>query len=146
MKRFAVGLILIAIMSAGVSMFAQGKDEAEITAIDKSWGEAYASCNVKAWESLLAEDLVFIHNSGAADDKARQMKSIADCGIATLNSAVTKVRIYGGDTAIVQGNMQGSLKGRDFKFNLVYTRVYIKQQGTWKLVSHQSTDAPKKAS
>ena len=54
------------------------------------------------------------------------------------------MRLYGDDTAVLLGAMQGKTKSGGFTFDLLYTRVYIKQNGAWRLVSHQSTDAPKK--
>ena len=72
------------------------------------------------------------------------MASVKQCGIESLNSQVTSVRIYGDDTAVVLGAMQGTVKEGDFQFDLLYTRVYILQNGGWRLVAHQSTDAPQR--
>ncbi|HEV3060401.1 MAG TPA: nuclear transport factor 2 family protein [Vicinamibacterales bacterium] len=143
MKRTLVALALVVGLLSGFATAARPDD---IAAIDKSWGDAYVSCDAGAWDALLADDLVFIHNGGSIDDKAKQMASIKQCVIESLNSTVTKVRLYGNDTAVVTGRMQGKLKGRDFRFDLLYTRVYIRQKGSWRLVSHQSTDAPKRTS
>ena len=119
--------------------------EDSLRAGDKGWATAYAACDVKAWDALLGKDVSFIHNNGMIDDKAKQMASVKACMIGSLQSAVNSVRFYGDNTAVVLGNMQGTVKGRDFRFDLLYTRVYVKQGGAWTLVSHQSTDAPKKA-
>jgi len=146
MTRIFTGLALLAALAAGTgtALAADAREEA-LRAVDKGWGTAYASCDVAAWDALLGRDVVFIHNSGMVDDKARQMASVKACGIETLQSAVNSVRFYGDETAVVLGNMQGKVKGRDFRFDLLYTRVYILQAGAWRLVSHQSTDAPRKA-
>jgi ketosteroid isomerase-like protein len=143
-----LGLAFTVGVQVGLLAVSQAKPSTveSITAIDNGWAEAYLSCNAKTWDALLADDLVFIHNSGTIDDKAKQMASVRACPLESLKSAVTKVRFYGDDTAVVLGNMQGKLKGREFRFDLLYTRVYIKQKGAWRLVSHQSTDAPKKTS
>jgi ketosteroid isomerase-like protein len=144
MKRILMGVGLVVACAGGAATVSETKGETEIAAIDKSWGEAYVSCDVKAWAALLADDLVFVHNSGVIDDKAKQMNSIAGCGIESLSTQTTTIRLYGNDTAVVVGAMKGKMKGGNFTFDLLYTRVYIKQNGTWRLVSHQSTDAPKK--
>ena len=75
MKRILTGAALILVAAGGA--MAQSKAEAEIAAIDIGWGEAYVACNAKAWEALLADDLVFIHNNGSIDNKATQVKSAA---------------------------------------------------------------------
>ncbi len=146
MKHVLTGLALITALSIGAApAVAADAREDTLRAVDRSWGTAYAACDVAAWDALLGKDVVFIHNNGMIDDKAKQMASVKGCGIETLLSAVNSVRFYGDETAVVLGNMQGKVKGRDFRFDLLYTRVYIRQAGTWRLVSHQSTDAPKKA-
>ncbi len=145
MKRIllAVGVV-IGIHLGAVSVLQAATTADEIAAIDKRWAEAYVGCDTKVWEALLSDDLVFIHTGGTVDDRAAQVASIKACPLESLKSAVTKVRMYGDDTAVVLGNMQGKVKGRDFRFDLLYTRVYILQNGVWRLVTHQSTDAPKK--
>ena len=146
MKRFLTA-VTVGLMVSG-ALVAAGADDAAVTAVkaaDRTWGEAYVACTTKTWEALLSDDVVFIHNNGMIDNKAKQMASIAGCGLESLKTDVTSVRVYGPDTAVVLGAMQGKVKGRDFRFDLLYTRVYIRQQGVWRLVSHQSTDAPKKA-
>ena len=145
MKRLLIGCACaLAIHSTPAAQNSKGMDA--VAAVDKSWAENYLGCNVKAWDELLADDLTFIHNSGMIDDKAKQMASVKACILESLQSEVTKVRLYGDNTAVVLGAMKGKVKGRDFRFDLLYSRVYIKQKGAWRLVSHQSTDAPKKAS
>lgn len=144
MRRIVTLAAVIAFVGVG-SAAAQSKALVDtISAVDKGWAEAYVSCNVKAWDALLGDDMTFIHNNGSIDDKAKQMASVKACPLETLNSQVQKVRVYGDDTAVVLGAMQGKVKAGDFRFDLLYTRVYVKQHGAWKLVSHQSTDAPKK--
>jgi hypothetical protein len=143
MKGFVIAVGLLATLSG--SALAQSATEAKIAAVDKGWGEAYVSCNSKAWDALLGDDLVFIHNNGSIDNKAAQMRSVVACPLESLNTQQTKVRVYGENTAVVLGAMQGKLKNSTFTFDLLYTRVYIKDaKGVWHLVSHQSTDAPKK--
>ncbi len=146
MKQMLTGLALLAsvVVGAGPVLAGDAKDDA-LRAVDKGWGTAYVACDVKAWDTLLGKDVVFIHNNGMIDDKAKQLASVKACMIGSLQSAVSSVRFYGDNTAVVLGNMQGTLKGRDFRFDLLYTRVYVKQGSAWALVSHQSTDAPKKA-
>jgi ketosteroid isomerase-like protein len=147
MKRLLMGCACALAVHSTWLVAAQGSKTADaVAAVDKSWAESYVACNVKAWDELLADDVTFIHNSGSIDDKAKQMASVKACGIESLQSDVTKVRLYGDNTAVVLGWMKGKVKGRDFRFDLLYSRVYIKQKGAWRLVSHQSTDAPKKAS
>ena len=137
---FFCGFLSALIVSGSASPSAQGNmlPEEAVTVADKVWGEAYVACDVETWDELLGDDLVFIHIGGMVDDKAKQMASAERCDVKSLETQVTSVRVYG-DTAVLLGAMQGKAGG-DFGFDIVYTRVYVQQQGVWKLVSHQSTD------
>jgi len=138
----AVVLVLLGVMPTTAA--GQDATAAAVRAVDLAWGRAYVACDGTIWDALLADHLTFIHNNGSIDDKAKQMASVKECGIDSLNSQVTSVRLYGNDTAVVLGAMQGKVKGGDFRFDLLYTRVYILQNSAWRLVAHQSTDAPKR--
>lgn len=146
MRRRFLMLVAVIVALGTQPTTAAGQDAtvAAVTAVDLTWGRAYVACDGKTWDALLADHLTFIHNNGAIDDKAKQMASVKQCGIESLNSQVTSVRIYGDDTAVVLGAMQGTVKEGDFQFDLLYTRVYILQNGGWRLVAHQSTDAPQR--
>ena len=84
-----------------------------------------------------------MHSNGAIEDKAKQMSTIAACGMESLNARVLKTRLYGNTTAVVLGTLAGKTKGGKFTFDVFYTRVYIRQKDGWRLVSHQSTDRPR---
>lgn len=146
MRRIFFTSVAVIVVLGTQLTTAGGQDAtaAAVTAVDLTWGRAYVACDGKTWDALLADHLTFIHNNGSIDDKAKQMVSVKQCGIESLNSQVTSVRIYGDDTAVVLGAMQGTVKEGDFQFDLLYTRVYILQNGGWRLVAHQSTDAPQR--
>ena len=143
MKRFVIALSLaFAVPSWLITMAQESSVVATVRAIDASWRDAYVACDATAWDALLADDLTFIHNNGSIDDKAKQMASVQGCGLKSLDSQVTSVRVYGDDTVVVLGALQGETKG-GFQFDLLYTRVYVLRDGAWRLVAHQSTDAPR---
>ena len=134
------GVLSALIVCGAASPSAQGYmlPKEAVTVADKVWREAYVACDVETWDKLLGGDLVFIHIGGMVDDKAKQMASVERCDVKALETQVTSVRVYG-DTVVLLGAMQGKAGG-DFGFDIVYTRVYVQQEGVWKLVSHQSTD------
>lgn len=144
LTRFALTLGLALVMLAPALAGAATPEET-VTALDAAWAKAYLGCDAKTWEGLLADDLTFIHMGGNMDDKAKQLAAVKMCNMASLKSQVTKATAYGPNTVVVLGNMQGGLKGSTFTFDLLYSRVYIRQGNAWKLVAHQSTGAPKPA-
>ena len=141
MKRCVINCAVVLAACGGASLAAQGSmlPEEAVKVADRVWGEAYVACDVEPWDRLLGDDLVFIHMGGAVDDKATQMASVERCDIETLETQVTSVRVYGETTVVLLGAMQGKASGGDLRFDIIYTRVYVQQQGVWKLVSHQST-------
>ena len=142
MNRVAIAWLAVAVASGLIVTAQEATVAATVRAVDASWRRAYVACDAATWDALLADELTFIHNNGSIDDKAKQMASVQGCGIDSLDSQVNSVRAYGDDTAVVLGALQGRTKG-GFAFDLLYTRVYVLQDGAWRLVAHQSTDAPK---
>jgi len=51
-----------------------------------------------------------------------------------------KVRVYG-NTAVITGkaDVKGTLGGKDTNGQIMFTRVYVKKNGTWQSVALQQT-------
>ncbi len=141
------GLVLALTLAVPASAAAQGymHPEDAMKVLDGVWGKAYVACDAKTWDDILADDLTFIHTGGTLDDKAKQMAAIRMCNIESLTSQVTRATLYGDDTVVLTGAMQGKLKNSTFTFDLVYSSVFIRRNDVWQLVAHQSTTAPKPA-
>ena len=140
--RWFAALAVVVVVAGSPLTGQEASVVAAVKAADTSWRLAYLACDAETWDALLADDLTFLHNNGSVDDKSKQMASVRGCGLKTLDSTITSVRTYGDDTAVVMGALKGETKG-GFGFDLLYTRVYVIQDGGWRLVAHQSTDAPK---
>jgi hypothetical protein len=97
-----------------------------------------------AMANLVSDDLVFIHSSGTIEDKTAHLASVMRCPLEMVTTAVTKVRLYGGDVAVVVGSMSGKTRGSNSTFSQLYTRIYIKQNDVWHLVSHHASNSPKR--
>jgi ketosteroid isomerase-like protein len=52
-----------------------------------------------------------------------------------------RVSVYG-DTAVVTGleKMKGTYKGAFGQFTVCFTNVFVRRDGRWQLVAHQSTE------
>jgi uncharacterized protein (TIGR02246 family) len=138
-------LVAAPALAQGQSRVAASSAEV-IAAAETSWAQAYQTCDVTAMGHLVSDDLVFVHSSGTIEDRAAHLASVRRCPLEVVTIDVTKVRLYGNDTAVVIGTMSGKMRGRDSTFSQLYTRVYIKQMGDWRLVSHHASDAPIKTS
>lgn len=132
-----VGVIL---MSSYI-VVGQSIQHDEVIAADQLWATAYQSCDTNTMDELLAEDLVFIHLTSAIDTKETFMAGAASCGMEMAKAEQTSVRVYG-NTAVVVGDLHFKAKGFG-EGALRYSRVFVKQNGSWRLVNHQSTTLPK---
>ena len=132
-----VGVIL---MSSSMAV-SQSVQHDEVVAADQLWATAYQSCDTNTMDELLAEDLVFIHLNSAIDTKETFMAGVSSCGMEMAKAEQTSVRVYG-STAVVIGDLHFKAKGFG-EGALRYSRVFVKQNGSWRLVNHQSTALPK---
>jgi ketosteroid isomerase-like protein len=144
MKHVLKGLA-IAILAAG-SVYAQSKPEDAVLAAQKKFVDAYRTCNVAEMNTIVTDDMQFIHVGGNTQDKAQFVAGIGTCSLADLRIDVSKVRIYG-DAAIIQGMFNYKPK-QGAGGTLVISEVFVKKNGAWQFASHQSTlpAAPRPAS
>lgn len=96
-------------------------------------------------DRILADDVTAVAGIGTEDDKVSILADVRsrDLTYKRLTYDHRKIRIYG-DTAVVTSHAKvvANYKGRDLSGKLLVTRVYAKQQGSWKLVAIQSTRIP----
>ena len=134
---------LAAMLACGVT-FADSGDAATVALIrelEQQRIEAGLRKDVAALEATTADDYLQIDMAGTVRDKATQMKRIASSEVRmesnTLDDMV--VRVYG-DTAVVTGRATavGTIRGEPYP-RIRYTRVYVKQGASWKVVLFQQT-------
>jgi ketosteroid isomerase-like protein len=98
-----------------------------------------------ALAAVLADDLVYVHSSGAAETKAEFLAAISSGRMRyrAITDRETAVRTYG-DVALVGGlvDVQVTVGGQDAAPTLRYLAVYARQGGAWRLVAWQSTRVP----
>ncbi len=137
-NRALVGLALAAVAYAGVPAGAQeGGAQNAALAAQKKFLEAYKTCNVAEMNTLVTDDMQFIHTGGNTQDKAQFVAGVGSCSLTDLTLDITKVRMYG-DTAIISGKFNYATKAT--KGTLIISEVYVKKDGHWLFASHQSTE------
>lgn len=133
MKGIVIGLALT-VLGANVA-FADAQQD--VVALAQRFIAAQKSCNTAELHKMVADDMQFIHVGGMTQDKTTFVQGVGACALSNLTLDVTKVRLYG-DTAILQGTQVHTLKNGT-SGTLIVSQVYVKQGGTWKFASHQST-------
>jgi ketosteroid isomerase-like protein len=95
-----------------------------------------------AIDRMTADDYTVINISGQLLTKAQVFEAIkaGDLKYDHLENNDIQVRVYG-DTAVLTGRttQKGQFKGKDISGQTRFTRVYLKQHGTWQAVAFQAT-------
>ena len=93
----------------------------------------------------LDEDLVYIHSTGEMETKAEFLERVRSGKLRyrSIQPAAARVRTVG-SVAIVTGRAKVGVTsdGADRDLEILYTSVYRKTGGRWKLLSWQSTRIP----
>ena len=119
--------------------------EKQIVELERERLKAMINADSEALNSILSDDLTYIHTTTREDSKKSLIDSLAGGGLSykSMDTEGVKVRIYG-DAAVVTGSaaIKVSSGGRLLEFSILFTDVYAKQEGRWQMVAWQSTRKP----
>ena len=127
--------------------FAEQKPDAtaKITALEKSWCDAYRQRNVAAMSSLLAEDFIITVEDGSTYGKAGYIAHSGDANTQVDVAEILEQRVrVRGNVAIVTGayHEKGKTKGKPYEYHDRMTDTWINADGKWLvLASHYSIPA-----
>jgi len=121
---------------------AKGSAEQQIKALHAQLIEATLKHDPGFLEKYLADDYMAIRNDGKLTTKAQEIKNYKS-GVTKYESIEIReatTRIYG-DTAIYNSlnSIKGTINGKPYSGDVRNTRVWIKQNGNWKIVAFQAT-------
>ncbi|RON43608.1 nuclear transport factor 2 family protein [Pseudomonas frederiksbergensis] len=102
--------------------------------------------NIDGFEQLLSSDVVYVHSSGYADDKASYLKKFRD-GVFVYHGAeqhLEKVSALGDDAFMATGSISidATIGGVLRHLQALLLVVWRKESGTWRLLGHQTTSLP----
>ncbi|MBN8683810.1 MAG: nuclear transport factor 2 family protein [Chitinophagales bacterium] len=104
--------------------------------------EAMIARDTNRLRNFLTSDMIYVHSNGLEESRAQHLRNIAAGKIIyeAMNRESFKYVRYG-RTAIVNGQIQvkGKLNQSPFEVKLLYTAVYRKRKGEWRLLRWQST-------
>lgn len=143
-KALASGLLLWGALAVSLVVGDQRDDESVLRELKQVlWPQAYREQDVALLDRILADNFKMIDGDGNWSTKAEELKWVAanKPSYDSLNFAIERLEIFGGDTAIVAGT--GTIRGRnkDGAYIGEYrsTNILIKQNGVWRAVaSHVS--------
>lgn len=116
--------------------------EKEVLKVEEERDQALQHRDVATLDRIYADELVFVNTRGQLFTKAQR---IADIGAGKVEYFAYKqgdysFKIYG-STVIMTGRTSSIVKfqGRVNQIPRQFTNVYIKANGSWRLVAHQAT-------
>ena len=130
MRLFATFVMLAAALPAADP--AQAVMEAS-----RGWREAAIKKDVAGLQRYLADDMIYNHADGHAQNKSEYIAAVVGSGRYELfTDSDTKIRIYG-KTAILSGFV--NVKQLNQPAYRVHTlEVYVENNGQWQMTAHQS--------
>lgn len=139
--RLCLCLLLGASVLAGVAVPAlaeDNSDEVKIRALEKKWTESYKHRKIELLSSLLAEDFVITVEDGATYSKPGYITHSADPSVHIDVAELSELKVHmHGNTAVVTGayHEKGRQDGKAYEYNDRLTDVWLKNEGTWQVIS-----------
>jgi ketosteroid isomerase-like protein len=119
-----------------------GAVEQQIKTLEAQRIAAILKSDTSFFEKNFVADYVAIRGDGKQSTKAQEIESLKS-GITKYESIDEReltIRIYG-DTAICNGlsSIKATINGKPYSGDVRNTRVWVKQEGSWKLATFQAT-------
>jgi len=132
----------LVIFSAALAL-AAGPDP--IQNVEREFGKALAANDVAALDKLISPDMIYTHSGSNTDTKATYMEALTSGKQKYTMFDYDKLesKMYG-NTGLIFGvvHVKSITKGTPGESHLRIMHVWVKQQGAWRLVAHQSTKMP----
>ena len=102
---------------------------------------AMVAADVDTLDTILADDLSYVHTSAAIDTKESLTTGLASgrLNYESITLSDRAVRVYS-DSAIVRG--QAHVHVNNNSFSLEFTVVYVRVSGNWRMTSWHATRLP----
>lgn len=142
LQRMLIGTVIIAGLCLP-ALAAPGEDE--IRATEKAWAAAVVAQDFAKLDQFLGAGLIYAHSTGAVESKEEYLKRLRSGAqkYDGIDYEKTSVHVYG-DSAVAHSHltMRGISNGEPFNNRLMMMHVWVKNNGKWQLVAHQTTGLP----
>jgi ketosteroid isomerase-like protein len=139
--RLCLCFLLGASVLAGVAVpvvAEDNSDEAKVRVLEKKWADSYKHRKIELLSSLLAEDFVITVEDGATYSKPGYITHSADPSVHIDVAELSDLKVHmHGNTAVVTGayHEKGRQDGKAYEYNDRLTDVWLKNEGTWQVIS-----------
>jgi ketosteroid isomerase-like protein len=129
---------------AGLALAAD--QSSEVKTAEKLWATATVAGHEATLNQVLADDLTYTHSNGDSDTKSTFINNLKTGArkYHRLDHESMEVRLYG-NTAILTATAQVETSQRGGNVapsHLRFIHVWIRQDGRWQMVAHQSLRLP----
>ena len=118
----------------------------EVVALDKKRGEALKNKDYEFLNEVYADDWTYVIPSGTIMNKKDYFNLIKYIDYKKIEYEYLNSRCYNGNTVVINliNRIDTVFQGKEEKQELLYTRVYVKENGKWKIVAQQGTKISEK--
>ena len=144
-RTLVIAVVIVAAMSIALAQRQSAKRaqrrnvEQAIRRLDKERIQAQVHADAEALDRIYADDFIGVGPSGTVRTKQQVIADFTshDLKFQSITTEEVQVRVYG-NTAVEKGRstMTGQDKGKDVPRDTRFTRVWVKQQGRWRLVAN----------
>ena len=120
-------------------------NEQMIIDLDKKRMTAMAQKDVAALKNMLCKGLIYTHSSGRQDTKQSLLDGMESGSTVYTSIEPSEVKAQDlGNAVVLTGVAAISVnsKGKPNSFRVRFTDVYENQNGTWRMITWQSTKLP----
>jgi ketosteroid isomerase-like protein len=140
-RRYLAAAGALALAATSLPGHAESADEAAVRKAIDTLGKAMVAADKTALEAVVSDRLSFGHSSGRVETKAEFVGNILDkkpiFKSITLGDPTISVV---GDNAIARytAAVEMDAGGKEISLKLGVMTVWVKDDGTWKLLAHQA--------
>ena len=124
---------------------AQSIDHEKVNALHKQKFDWLIKGNIDSLQSLLADKVNYIHSNGWIQNREEVIDDLKNGKLQYKSVIVEQSEVnLQGATALVtgRGTFSGVMNGTEFSAKLLYTEVYVKLSGRWKLTGRHACKLP----
>jgi len=140
-RRWSVGVLAL-VAAACVRHLPSHSLTADLLSADTARAAAMVDADPKRLDAALDDALTYAHSNGRVDSKASLVDALASGRVdyRAIESGGPTARVFD-DTGIVTGRVQIDVTavGRMLHLRSVYTAVYRRHAGHWRLVAYHSS-------
>ena len=120
-------------------------DEETVARLERQVGEALTRLDVDALRRFFADDFIGINPMGVETTKADMLGQMgsSDYEPESIVNEVQRTRVFG-DVAVVlaHGTAKGTYKGQRADMTFIYTRIWVRRNGSWQAVAAHASATP----